>query len=360
MRTPHVADADSSDAAPAPRRRPFHRRVVQLLRRLHMYAGLLMVPWVVLYGITGFLFNHPNAFSDQPAASFGPAALAGSPMASPPSPAEVAARVVGALQKRAKDGATYTLVGPEKARYTREFAFATVTADGQEVSLLFDATGAGGTVRSKPAAKAPKPAEERAPFAVGRGAAGGSAGAKGPRGPGGPAGGRMTDHGAHGDDALKLDAPLHERVAAAAPGVLAATGFPTGEVKVTSVPDLQFRMTDGTREWVVTYNAQAGSVAGKPADAEPVGDGLSARRFLTRLHLAHGYPGEVNAKFAWAVAVDAMAFIMVFWGASGLLMWWQIKATRWTGMAVLVLSAAAAAWVGVGMHEVLTAGGRGG
>jgi len=39
--------------------------VLRYLRRIHMYASLFMVPWIVLYGSTGFLFNHPTAF--QPA-----------------------------------------------------------------------------------------------------------------------------------------------------------------------------------------------------------------------------------------------------------------------------------------------------
>ena len=57
----------------------------------------------------------------------------------------------------------------------------------------------------------------------------------------------------------------------AVPVVLERTGFPGGEVTVTSVPDLSFHMSDGAKTWVVTYNSQTGSVNGKPADdPEPV------------------------------------------------------------------------------------------
>ena len=48
-----------------------------------------------------------------------------------------------------------------------------------------------------------------------------------------------------------------------------------------------------------------------------------------------------------------MAFAMAFWGVSGLLMWWQLKATRRTGAVVLALSAAAAAALAVAMSDVL-------
>ena len=43
---------------------------------------------------------------------------------------------------------------------------------------------------------------------------------------------------------------------------------------------------------------------------------------------------------------------MVFWGISGMLMWWQMKKLRGWGAVTLVLSLSAAA-LAVGMHEVL-------
>lgn len=358
--TPEVNPAVKSPVAPSetppkPARKPFAlwKATKHLLRRGHLYAGLMMLPWVILYGITAFLFNHPTAFSDQPSSSFGKSALAGTPMESPPAPLELAGQVVAGLQARDKGGKTYTLVEPEKAKFTRDAAFATVKADGAELNVLVYVNSDGGTVRSRPSTT-PKPTEERAPFAIGNaGGVGGRAPTGGARAPGGRPGGARTA------DSLKLDNPLHERVAAAIPAVLDSTGFPKGEVTVTSVPDLTFVMSDGEKNWNVTYNAQNGTVAGKPTDAEPAPSELSPRRFLTRLHLAHGYPGEMNAKWVWAVIVDAMAFIMVFWGLSGLIMWWQIKATRWIGLIVVILSGLAATLVGMGMHELLSATGRG-
>src|SRR5215212_3367202 len=82
-------------------KRPLHKRVMHAVRRTHLYLGLLLLPWAVLYGITGFLFNHPSAFADTPTATFGAAELAGTPMESPPAPREVAAQVVAALNERA-------------------------------------------------------------------------------------------------------------------------------------------------------------------------------------------------------------------------------------------------------------------
>jgi len=321
---------------------------MHVVRRGHLYLGLFLLPWAILYGSTGFLFNHPEAFADAPTATFDRSALAGTPMESMPSPLEIAQQVVTALRSRATPPVDYQIVQPEKVKYTREFAFATVKADGREVSVLLDATGTGGTVRSRALPAAPPATVEKAPFAIGAGRASGGPPVRAKSGaprPGQPA-------------ETLLESPLHERVKASVPTILERTGFPGGEVTVTSVPDLSFLMSDGTKTWVVTYNAQAGTVTGKPADDVTPPDELSTRRFLTRMHLAHGYPGEQNAKWFWAVIVDVMAFVMVFWGISGIFMWWQIKATRTFGFLILVLSIAAATSLGIGMHDMISAGGR--
>jgi hypothetical protein len=318
---------------PEPRRRSWTRAALLVLRRAHLYGGLALLPWVVLYAVTAFLFNHPTAFSDQPYVSFGRSALTGTPMESPPAPADVAAQVVAALQARAEPGTTYALVRPESARYSREFAFATVKADGQDVSVLIEVSGAGGSVLSRPTPP-PRPEATPAPFAVaGKASPSRNAPAK-------PA------------DQLTVPDPLPERVRAAVPAVLERTRFPGGEVTVTSVPDLTFRMAAGDAVWQVTYNARDGSVSGKPVDSDEP-EPPTVRRFLTRLHTASGYPYRDGPRWGWALAVDATAAAMLFWAASGLVMWWQVKAARRWGAVVFLLRAAAAVYLTVGMYGTL-------
>lgn len=330
------ARAPITDPAPELSRRPW-RRVMHAVRRAHMYLGLALLPWAVMYGVTAFLFNHPTAFSDRPTATFDRSAFAGTPMDNPPAPADVAGQVVAALRERATPPADYTLVEPEAARYTREFAFATVKTGGPSVGVLIDPAGRGGTVRQSPP-PAESVAVERAPFAVGGEA---------------PTGSPRPLRAATGG--LTLPDALHERVKAATPAVLERIGFPAGDVTVTSVPDLTFRMRDGAGTvWQVTYNAMTGAVSGRPADAVPASEPLSARRYLLRLHTAHGYPPAGGPRWWWAVVVDATAAVMVFWGLSGLVMWWQVKAARAWGAVVLLASAVAAAALAAGMHTAMT------
>ena len=87
-----------------------------------------------------------------------------------------------------------------------------------------------------------------------------------------------------------------------------------------------------------------------------IGEGngqIGWRRYLLRLHMAHGYPVQKNVRWYWAVCVDAMFATMVFWGFSGLLMWWQIKRTRLLGAIFLIISAVVATWLAIGMHTQL-------
>lgn len=38
-------------------------------RRIHLYVGLLLAPWFLLYAISGFVFNHPALFQQNPNAA---------------------------------------------------------------------------------------------------------------------------------------------------------------------------------------------------------------------------------------------------------------------------------------------------
>ena len=342
-----IADPVELPFPPAPFRpcrRPLPRRIVHWIRRGHLYLGLFLFPWAILYGVTGFLFNHPTALSDQPTKSFGSEALAGTPLEGAPSPNEQAEELVRKLNEHKQPATAYRLAG--EARYAREFAFATVkvTEQGREqtVSVLVDLKNSQGTVRSAPP-EAPKKEVEKAPFAIGRNPSDAPRG----RNPG-----RALEAERPNSDAIKLGSPLPERVKAAIPAILKSTGFPTGEITVTSVPELTIPIEADGRIWTATYNGMTGSLSGKPAETEEKPE-PSARRFLTRLHLAHGYPGEQNSRWFWALIVDAMSFVLCFWGLSGLIMWWQIKATRIAGAIVLLVSAAAAVALGFGMHAMM-------
>ncbi len=324
-----------------PRRRPIGRIAMHWTRRLHLYLGLFLFPWAVLYGVTGFLFNHPTAFSDQQARSFAAQDWAGTPLAQPQVAAVIAQEVVEALNKRSP-GANFTLINTDQAMFVREMATVTVKAEGQQINISLDVLGRGGIVRSSTAAVLT--AGEKPPFAVGEPPASRQRGM-------GMMGGMTMGHTGRGDK-LVLENALPDRIKQSLPALLTRLGYPTGDISVGAVPDLVFHIQAAGKTWIANYNPVAGSVSGRPIDAP--GEPLSIRRFLTRMHLAHGYTNSVGPRLAWAVIVDLMAFVMLFWGGSGLLMWWQIKMTRHWGLMTIAASVVTSLMLTLGMWRVLS------
>ena len=59
--------------------------------------------------------------------------------------------------------------------------------------------------------------------------------------------------------------------------------------------------------------------------------------FLERMHRRRGFQSDYPLEDTWAFSVDLVILAMVFWVASGLWMWWEMKVTRGLG-AVFALS----------------------
>ena len=94
------------------------------IRRSHLYFGLFLFPWALLYGVTAFLFNHPTAFSDQKSITFDRSSYsADSIQLTSETPKSLAAEVISQLNATQMPAVPYHL-GPGEIRFTREFAFA--------------------------------------------------------------------------------------------------------------------------------------------------------------------------------------------------------------------------------------------
>ena len=100
-------------------------------------------------------------------------------------------------------------------------------------------------------------------------------------------------------------------------------------------PQLRFQLRDeNQRVWNVTYNIMNSQLAGRAED-EPVTTNIAT--IMTALHKQHHYPAETSMKTVWIIIADITALTMVFWGISGVIMWWQLKPTRALGLTGLVL-----------------------
>lgn len=355
---PVVQVPASRPAAPVvarPRRsRPLLKRITQLIRRSHLYFGLFLIPWVILYGFTGYLFNHAFSFRPTKNAVFRSDKLVGTPLEKRQTPTEQANLVIAQLNEQQQPEHPYKLVG-EATYGPRGTAF--VTAKYKDLpdkllSVSFNLTHSGGGVHYE-GNREPKPVPP-APFRAGPPVSAGRFGGRGGEGGGerGRRGDRDSNNGAKA--AIKLEDRLEDRVLATVPMILERTGFPpVDSMVVTSLPNLMFTIDSNGELWKATYNPMSGGINGIPVGSEEKPE-MGWRRFLTQLHLAHIYPYEKNARWVWALLVDTMAVTMIFWAFSGIIMWWQIKSTRKLGTIVLTLSLISTVALGWAMYATMT------
>lgn len=78
-----------------------------------------------------------------------------------------------------------------------------------------------------------------------------------------------------------------------------------------------------------------------PIDRTLVVERMASRpnAFLERFHRRRGYATGYRLDTAWAVTVDAAIAAMIVWVLSGLWMWWEMKVTRFAGLAALASGA---------------------
>lgn len=310
-----------ADSAP---RRTFAARAQMFVRRAHLYLGLLLVPWVVLFGISGFLFNHTGTTfggATRELARFSPAEARRITSFTPVDPAQLAADAVRQLNEAAQGGAgKYTLADPGGAYFSANVGFSGRTTNGAlNVSLNLADGGAALTTQAGAAPKQTKPAfaDQQVRLAG-------------------------LDFAALGEQAGLL-------VKAAG---LSMDGSMTPRARTG--PELRFMVQDAEgRRWNAVCDLAQGRLSGRAADDE---SGLNFYSAVTRLHKTHHYPDHVGARFFWVLLADGLALTMVFWGISGLIMWWQIKPTRVLGVLAVSVAAVVAAVIFSGTLKDLSFG----
>ena len=88
---------------------------------------------------------------------------------------------------------------------------------------------------------------------------------------------------------------------------------------------------DGTRITIIRNEPFAPKrIIFKPADSKVIVERqvFRAPAFLERLHRRRGFQQKYALEDSWAFSVDLVIVAMVFWVASGLWMWWEMRTTR--------------------------------
>ena len=294
-----------------------YNAIMKIVRRLHMYFGLGLTPFVLLYGITAMLFNHPTWFrsSTSTTVELAPDTFDGITFEHGTEIADLILQRI--TEHHAESDETYTI---ERDRSVEPHLTGDLFVDLQRederaryrVSPSLD-EGSVRVTRTSPRLEA----EDRTPF---------------PRSVGGVAAEtldeiseRIREHGSASDE---------------------------DRLTIRSTPDIKFHAIVDGKPWVVSCDLRTGDISAHRA-GEMHRD-FALRSFLTRLHVSHGYPSEPTlGRWAWAVFVDLTAVMMIFWAISGAVMWWQLKPTRRTGMLATVAGIAVSGVVGYAMLRLL-------
>lgn len=314
---------DTDRLAKSAPRRPPAGRLLMFVRRTHLYLGLLLVPWVLLFGVSGFLFNHTSTTfggATRELAQFSSADVRRLTQFEPLDSDKLAADVVRQINQNAKDGpGKYTLVDAS-AHLTANAGFSGRTTNGNinvSLNLADGAASLSALANTPPKQTKPTFADQQVQLAG-------------------------LDFAALGEKAGVL----------AKEAGLVVDGAMTPRAR--GGPELRFVLQDEQgRRWNTTCDLAQGRLSGRAADDD---SGLNFYSAVTRLHKTHHYPDRVGGRWFWVLVADVTALTLVFWGVSGLIMWWQLKPTRVIGVLGLSFAAVIALIIFSGALDDMTFG----
>jgi len=276
-------------------------QTLKLIRRVHLYLGLVLLPFVLLFGVSGVLFNH-SIGGDRTERAADPRNAAAAGLEAWDATA-MAREIVDRLNA---DGGSWTIDPAEPGRFFGPSIFLGQQEDGSRlmVSLRLDEGTA--TIARMPPAERP----EAPPFA-----------------------------GA----SIRLEGKMREELQSRVVALLAAEGL---EAKVRPhprpPPQLRFRVSDAQgKSWNVTWDTATGQLGGRDPEART---GSFVEK-VTALHKLHHYPTHPSITWIWILFADLTGISMVLWALTGLVMWWQLKPTRVVGVVATAAALGIGAWV---------------
>ena len=276
-------------------------KVLKIVRRIHLYTGLIMLPWIFLFGISGMLFNHPTVGQELKSHPLPPPVLQELTGIQPWQPEVVASQVINALNGESTEGSRYRLDPSYESEFTGVALLNAPAAEGRHF-LLLDVQRGRGVLNTRVARARP----EAVPFD-----------------------GRRVPLEGYSMQAIEQRTqgllPAHQ---------LESVDGLRAHPKIA--PVLRFRVRDEAETaYNVTYHVGTGELSGRRASEwSPVG----LPQLLSMLHTTHHYAATIGPLWFWALFEDLLGLTMAFWAISGVFMWWQMKPTRIVGVASLLVA----------------------
>lgn len=279
-------------------------------RRAHLYLGLFLLPWVLLYGITGPMFSHKELFANAKFQSVSLSEIQ-PPLDKFPELSELAVQVTEQLRTLAPDN-KIELNKTVDASITGAVSF---EMDGDDSRIIVDIDPI-----SEMATIARYPLNKESPKKL-----------------------------LQGIREITLPKPPLEQAKQALDPILKKANITDAKnPRVFGWTKLNFigKVDDIPARFTYVYNDNHINIAQYSGE-----DGMMGREFFMRLHTTHGFPIQWNARRLWIVLSDLMGIAMVSWALTGLLMWWQIKRTRIFGAVVIGCSILVATLLYLGVHH---------
>lgn len=300
-------------------RRTFNK-FMKVTRRIHMYLGLLLVPWVILFGMSGFLFNHGSTFwggSVEELMNHTPSQANEEALFSPIDPEEAADQILSQINASLSTDASYARSGSASI-----YSELRLSGQGEEGSINFYLDLENGNVRAT-TTRPPQPKQVNPEFHNHK----------------------ASLAGFDFDAVLKHIGTLAARSGLELQDELASSGR-------GSNAQLRFDLRDADgKHWHTVYDFVRGTVTSRSGNSDT---GLNFHSAVTKLHKTHHYPHKISAKWIWIVLGDFTAISMVVWGVTGLVMWWQIQPTRAVGTIAIFMAAIASFFIFSGNLKEMT------
>lgn len=264
-------------------------RLKTLVRRVHMYLGLLLLPWLLFFGLSGILFNHPNIGEEvhgQRIQNSGEHALQAWPAA------DTANEVIAKLNAQGGSLSLAQEVPPSWDGY----AILTAKRDDGQETIIWDVEKARGIWVERKAR--PEPGDPHFPRA-----------------------------------SVELPHRRSQQLGASVQALLKDQGRES-QLELRPHPKIGPRLRlvavdEQGQSWNLVYASASGQVSGRKRDHAPA---IGLSQLLGNMHTTHHFPMKIGARWFWALFEDLLGLSMVIWSISGMIMWWQLKKTRRWGL----------------------------
>lgn len=283
-----------------------------VVRRAHLFLGLFMAPWVLIYGATGFYFHHRPWFTAEATPRPAPIEFSTKDSRNPtlgqwPEPEELIQKVIAGMNQQS--GSVAYMMASGSARLETVISLP-LKWEKDTGSATLDRVTKDGSVVRNPQWTPPKTITLE----------------------------HVISPVFETDSVTRLRAELAPIIQGLDPKIR--------DVGAPRLPELRFKVEQGGQTWNAACDLTTGTVKLTAAQA------MAPINLLERLHKTYGYSASNSwVRTVWGVVTDMVALTLCFWVLTGLIMWYQLKAVRRIGYVVLGIVTVTAVLVLSGMWK---------